>query len=54
MHAMVYENGPFTINSKDKLSFDYNIYGWNQHANVLYIETPAGVGFSTGGPSSSD
>ena len=54
LHAMVYENGPFTVKDKGDKTFVYNNYGWNLQANVLYIETPAGVGFSTGNTSSSD
>ncbi|KAH9329279.1 hypothetical protein KI387_001387, partial [Taxus chinensis] len=37
------ENGPFQPNG-DKLV--RNGYSWNKEANVLYLESPAGVGFS--------
>ncbi|XP_071495439.1 lysosomal protective protein-like [Diadema antillarum] len=45
MYAMLAENGPFTIRT-DGVNLDYNTHSWNMFANVLYIESPAGVGFS--------
>jgi len=38
------ENGPFSINEDETLS--PNPYSWNRIANVLYVESPAGVGYS--------
>ncbi|WOG99362.1 hypothetical protein DCAR_0518710 [Daucus carota subsp. sativus] len=37
------ENGPFRPNGDILVKNDYS---WNSEANVLYLETPAGVGFS--------
>ncbi|KAF4384660.1 serine carboxypeptidase-like 45 [Cannabis sativa] len=37
------ENGPFRPNGKVLLR---NEYSWNKEANMLYLETPVGVGFS--------
>ena len=39
------ELGPFYINSDNSTLYE-NVYSWNQHANVLYIESPIGTGFS--------
>ncbi|CAL1389221.1 unnamed protein product [Linum trigynum] len=37
------ENGPFRPNGKNLVR---NGYSWNREANMLYLETPVGVGFS--------
>jgi len=39
------ENGPFVVQSD--LSLKLNEYAWNQRANIVWVESPAGVGFST-------
>lgn len=41
----MYEHGPFLVND-NFASIIYNQYSWNQKANVVYIESPAQVGFS--------
>jgi cathepsin A (carboxypeptidase C) len=41
----LYEHGPFLINDAFG-SIMNNKYSWNQKANVVYIESPAQVGFS--------
>jgi carboxypeptidase C (cathepsin A) len=38
------ENGPATLGYEGQ-DWKLNPYSWNQKANVLYIESPAGVGF---------
>ncbi|RAW29107.1 hypothetical protein PC110_g14528 [Phytophthora cactorum] len=38
------ENGPFVVS--DDLSIKVNRYSWNRNANMVWLESPAGVGFS--------
>jgi serine carboxypeptidase-like clade 2 len=42
---MFYENGPFVF-KENTGDFVINKYGWNLKSNLLYIESPGGVGFS--------
>ncbi|KFK44686.1 hypothetical protein AALP_AA1G290400 [Arabis alpina] len=45
------EHGPFRVHSDGKTLYR-NPYSWNQETNVLYIESPAGIGFSYTNPPS--
>ena len=46
LYALLLENGPFTP-SPDGNTLYNNPYSWNLLANMLYVESPAGVGFSS-------
>ncbi|OQS03092.1 serine protease family S10 [Thraustotheca clavata] len=52
MLALLGENGPCSVN--DDLSLKSNPYSWNEKANVMWIDQPAGVGFSYGDASEYD
>jgi len=42
--GLLTENGPFVV--QPDLTVTLNPYSWNRIANMLYVEAPAGVGFS--------
>lgn len=46
MLGFMQEHGPFTWANGDSNFTGENPYSWNREANVLYIEQPAGVGYS--------
>mgnify|MGYP004505274345 CR=1 FL=1 len=45
MIGMLQENGPCLINEFGNGTV-YNKYGWSKNANIIYVDQPAGVGFS--------
>lgn len=45
MLGFLQEHGPYAMDSGTDY-FHPNEYSWNREANVLYIESPAGVGYS--------
>lgn len=53
LYSMIYSKGPFTI-TPNKTEFRFNQFNWNKEANVIFIEGPAGVGFSLGSGIPSD
>jgi len=46
MLAWMQEHGPYVMDDGGSLPFNENQYSWNKQANMLYIESPAGIGFS--------
>lgn len=47
MIGLFQEHGPCRI-TNDSTAVTHNPYSWNNHANMLYIDQPVGVGFSYG------
>ena len=45
MLGMFMENGPCVVDDDSTVFFD-NPHSWSKRLNVLYIEQPAGVGYS--------
>eukprot|EP01126_Amoeba_proteus_P015877 TRINITY_DN1721_c0_g1_i2.p1 TRINITY_DN1721_c0_g1~~TRINITY_DN1721_c0_g1_i2.p1 ORF type:complete len:438 (+),score=58.94 TRINITY_DN1721_c0_g1_i2:322-1635(+) len=46
LDGFLYENGPFKFAETTQVKLVDNPWAWNKGANVLYLESPAGVGFS--------
>ncbi|KAF0976167.1 hypothetical protein FDP41_004842 [Naegleria fowleri] len=47
--AYMTEHGPYQLNQAGNMLIE-NPYSWNQQANIIYLEQPYGVGYSTANP----
>jgi carboxypeptidase C (cathepsin A) len=45
MLGFLQEHGPYALED-GATNFTKNAYSWNKQATVIYIEAPAGVGYS--------
>ena len=48
LYGLAAEHGPYVLED-GATNFTKNDYAWNRFANVIYIEAPAGVGYSVCG-----
>jgi len=46
LDGLIYEHGPFRVNETDMTKLTRFNYTWAKQANMVYLEAPAGVGFS--------
>jgi len=46
LDGYLYEQGPFHVNESDHSQLYYNPYTWAKQVNIVFLESPAGVGFS--------
>eukprot|EP00937_MAST-01D_sp_MAST-1D-sp2_P007962 g7962.t1 len=46
LDGYLYENGPFHADASDPSTLKYNNFTWAKRSSMLYLEAPAGVGFS--------
>ena len=47
LYSMLYSKGPFILTRNTSI-FRSNSYAWNTRANLVFIESPGTVGFSSG------
>lgn len=46
LDGYLYEQGPFHVNETDHTRLYYNEYTWAKEVNIVFLESPVGVGFS--------
>lgn len=54
LYSMFYEIGPFRLLTPESPQLNVSQESWNKRANLLFLEAPGAVGFSTGPVNSTD